>query len=75
VVTVPAGLALGLPVGLSFIGTAWSGARLLGLAYAWEQATQMYRTPTWREDDIASDPATPRFELPIVRQTGDIAQV
>lgn len=75
VVTVPGGLALGLPVGLSFIGTAWSDARLLSLAYAWEQATQMYRTPTWREDDIASDPATPRFELPALRQSGDFARV
>lgn len=29
----------GLPVGLSFIGPAWSEARLLGLGYAYEQAT------------------------------------
>jgi amidase len=36
--TVPMGLVSGLPVGLSFIGPAWSEARLLGLGYAFEQA-------------------------------------
>lgn len=29
--TVPMGLVEGLPVGISFIGTAWSEARLLSL--------------------------------------------
>lgn len=37
-VTVPAGDVLGLPVGISFTGPAWSEARLLALAYAFEQA-------------------------------------
>ena len=36
--TVPMGQVRGLPVGLSFIGPAWSEARLLGLGYAYEQA-------------------------------------
>jgi amidase len=35
--TVPMGDVSGLPVGLSFIGPAWSEARLLGLGYAFEQ--------------------------------------
>jgi amidase len=39
-VTVPAGAVFGLPVGLSFFGAAWSDARLLALAYAFEQATK-----------------------------------
>jgi amidase len=43
--TVPAGLVRGLPVGLSFVGPAWSEARLLGLGYAFEQATQWRREP------------------------------
>ena len=34
--TVPMGRVRGLPVGLSFIGPAWSEARLLGLGYAFE---------------------------------------
>jgi amidase len=37
-ITVPAGRVTGLPVGLSFMGPAWSEPRLLALAYAFEQA-------------------------------------
>jgi amidase len=44
-VTVPMGLVHGLPVGLSFIGRAWSEARLVALAYAFEQATKHRRPP------------------------------
>ncbi|NIJ07334.1 amidase [Sphingomonas vulcanisoli] len=36
--TVPMGRIQGLPVGLSFIGTKWSEAKLLALGYAYEQA-------------------------------------
>ena len=45
-VTVPAGDAFGLPVGVSFIGGAWSEARLIGLAYAYEQASKHRHPPT-----------------------------
>ena len=65
-ITVPAGLAHGLPVGLSIFGTAWSDAKLLSLAYAWEQATQMYREPTFIEGGVAENPDAPVFELPPV---------
>ena len=41
--TVPMGDVSGLPVGLSFIGPAWSEARLLGLGYAFEQTTPSAR--------------------------------
>jgi len=44
-ITVPAGFVHGLPVGLSFIGTAYSDARLVGLAYAYEQASLQRRAP------------------------------
>jgi amidase len=37
-ITVPAGQASGLPVGLSFTGPAWSEPRLIALAHAFEQA-------------------------------------
>ncbi len=45
--TVPMGLADGLPVGLSFIGTAWSDAALLGYGYAYEQASHARRVPRY----------------------------
>jgi amidase len=44
-VTVPAGFLFGLPLGLSFIGRAWSEPVLLRLAYAFEQATKARRMP------------------------------
>ena len=44
-VTVPAGFTAGLPVGVSFFGPAFSDAKLLGLAHAFEQATHLRRAP------------------------------
>ena len=47
-VTVPMGqVSGGLPVGLSFIGPAWSDARLLHFAYAYEQATHHRKPPSY----------------------------
>jgi len=46
-VTVPMGQVRGLPVGLSFFGRAWSEARLLSFAYAYEQATHARKPPTF----------------------------
>jgi amidase len=46
-ITVPAAFHRGLPLGLSFFAGAWSEARLLGLAYAFEQATQARRAPRY----------------------------
>ena len=47
-ITVPAGDAFGLPVGISFIGRAWSEERLIALAYAYEQATKHRRPPQFK---------------------------
>jgi amidase len=44
-VTVPAGFVRGLPVGISFMGAAWSEPRLIGLAYAFEQIMQARQVP------------------------------
>ncbi len=44
-VTVPAGYVFGLPVGISFVGRAWSERTLIRLAYAFEQATHARRMP------------------------------
>jgi amidase len=46
-VTVPGGQVDGLPVGLSFFGRAWSEAKLISLAYAYEQATKHRKPPTF----------------------------
>jgi amidase len=46
-ITVPAGFAFGQPVGLSFIGRAWSEALLIKFAYAYEQAAKHRRPPTF----------------------------
>jgi amidase len=43
--SVPMGAVKQLPVGLSFVGPAWSEALLLGLAYAYEQAAKVKLTP------------------------------
>ncbi len=44
-ISLPAGEVRGLPVGLTFMGRAWSEPRLIAFAYAFEQATQARRTP------------------------------
>ena len=44
-VTVPMGFAFDLPIGISFIGRAWSEATLIRLASAFEHATSHRRSP------------------------------
>jgi amidase len=44
-INVPAGDIFGLPVGLSFMGRAWSEPTLLKIAFAFEQATRARRPP------------------------------
>ena len=44
-ITVPMGAVHGLPVGLSIIGTAFSEPQLIGIAYAYEQASHARRAP------------------------------
>lgn len=44
-ITVPAGFAAGLPLGLSFVGAPWQEGALLKLAYAYEQASRARRPP------------------------------
>jgi amidase len=44
-ITVPAGFVFGLPIGISFFGSAWSEPTLLKFAYAFEQATHSRKPP------------------------------
>ena len=44
-ITVPMGFVFGLPVGISFFGRAWSEAKLIKLAYAYEQLTKARKPP------------------------------
>jgi amidase len=47
-ISVPAGYSFGLPVGLTFMGTAYSEPTLIKLAYAFEQVTKARRAPTYQ---------------------------
>ncbi len=44
-ITVPMGFIEGLPVGISFFGSAWSEPVLIEIAYAFEQGTQHRKAP------------------------------
>lgn len=46
-VTVPMGYVYELPVGLSFISTAYDEENLVGLAYAYEQLTKVRKAPKY----------------------------
>ncbi len=47
-ITVPMGDIHGLPVGLSFIASAYQEGAIIGMAYAFEQATKHRKIPTFR---------------------------
>ena len=46
-ITVPAGLVRGLPVGITFFGSAWSEPTLIKFAYAFEQETRQRKAPSY----------------------------
>ncbi len=46
-ITVPGGTSFGLPVGISFFGRAWSEPKLIGIAFAFEQAAQGRLAPSF----------------------------
>lgn len=48
--TVPMGFVDDLPVGLSFVGAAWSDAAMLSLGHGFEQAMPAFREPKFRPD-------------------------
>jgi amidase len=60
--TVPMGTVMGLPVGLSFIGPAWSEARLLSYGYAFEQAAKLNLKPRFLPSIEGLTPIAPLLE-------------
>jgi amidase len=64
--TVPMGDVMGLPVGLSLIGPAWSEARLLGFGFAYEAAANVRMKPRFLPSIEAVAPIAPLLE-PLTR--------
>ncbi|WP_016990077.1 amidase [Flavobacterium sp. ACAM 123] len=48
-ITVPCGKVYELPIGFSFFGTAYSEPELIGMAYAYEQASNQRITPSFKK--------------------------
>jgi amidase len=46
-ITVPAGFAFELPVGINFVGRAWSEPKLIALAHSFERGTAARRPPAF----------------------------
>jgi amidase len=61
--TVPMGMVEGLPVGFSFVGPAWSEARLLALGAAFETLVEGRKPPTYAAS-VESMPAVAAAFLP-----------
>jgi amidase len=47
-ITIPMGFVFGLPIGLSFFGTAFSEGQLISLAFSYEQASKRRKAPQFK---------------------------
>ena len=54
-ISVPAGDSSDLPVGISFIGRAWTEPKLISLAFAFEQATKARKQPEFKPTVATKD--------------------
>jgi amidase len=61
--TVPMGYVTGLPVGISFIGRAWTEDRLLAIGAAYERATHVRHAPTYAKS-VETTPAIAPYLAP-----------
>jgi amidase len=62
--TVPMGFIRGLPVGISFIGRAWSEKQLLDIGFAFERATRARRPPSYKSS-LENSPQVSRAFQPM----------
>ncbi|MEA9579095.1 amidase [Xanthomonas nasturtii] len=62
--SVPMGQTQGLPLGLLFMGTAWSEPRLIELAYAYEQRSHARFAPSYAPSAPPATPAKPQPKAP-----------
>ena len=70
-ITVPAGYIEGLPIGITFIGGRWAEPELLGLAYDYEQATQVRVPPQFIPtigDDLFPGAPNPADQVQALRR-------
>lgn len=73
-ITVPAGFAVdGMPVGLELLGRPFAEPRLIGLAYAFEQATRHRRPPDFTPS-LVSPPSPVEIESVITAPYGVTGQ-
>ncbi|HEY7214866.1 MAG TPA: amidase [Thermoanaerobaculia bacterium] len=70
IINMPAGFAFGLPLGISFMGTAFSEAKLIKLASGFEAATHARRPPTY----IPTEPL-PRGIDPFTGKSAAVARL
>jgi amidase len=73
-ITVPAGYVGPLPLGITFIGSRWDEPTLIGLAYAFEQATQVRVPPDFiptigDDASVARQPASHAKQKPEKQRT------
>ena len=59
-ITVPMGDVHGLPVGIVFMGPAWSEAKLIGYAFGYERATHARKPPTFAPSIATSTTTAPQ---------------
>ena len=52
-ITVPVGESHGLPIGITFMGRAYSEPQLIGFAYALEQISKARKAPEYKETLVA----------------------
>ncbi len=71
IVTVPAGYAYGLPVGVSFMGRGYSEGTLIKLAYAFEQATQVRDRPNFLPSAVVPSGLVGALTLPAAAGVSD----